>query len=75
VVLLDIQLPGPSGLDVCRALRAAGRSGPILAVSANALPVQVALGLAAGFDEYLTKPISAQALRAAVHRHAPAALP
>src|ERR1700704_1758395 len=58
VVLLDVQLPERSGLDVCRDLRAAGRTGPILAVSATALPGQVALGFAAGFDEYLTKPLS-----------------
>jgi CheY-like chemotaxis protein len=75
VVLLDVQLPGRNGLDVCQALRASGRTGPILAVSANALPDQVARGLAAGFDEYLTKPISPQALRAAVRRYEPAPLP
>jgi DNA-binding response OmpR family regulator len=71
VVVLDVQLPGLSGLDVCRELRRAGRTGPIIAVSANALPDQVARGLAAGFDQYLTKPISAQALRAAVVAHLP----
>jgi CheY-like chemotaxis protein len=75
VVLLDIQLPGRSGLDVCRELRKAGRVGPIVAVSANALPEQVARGLAAGFDAYLTKPISPQALRAAVRSYEPAPPP
>jgi CheY-like chemotaxis protein len=49
--------------------------GPILAVSANALPEQVARGLAAGFDAYLTKPISPQALRAAVRGYEPAPPP
>lgn len=75
VVLLDVQLPGRNGLDLCRALREAGRMGPILAVSANALPDQVARGLAAGFDQYLTKPISPHALCAAVRSYEPAALP
>ena len=75
VVLLDVELSGRSGLDLCRELRRAGRRSPILAVSANALPDQVARGLAAGFDAYLTKPISPQALRAAVRRYVPAARP
>lgn len=75
VVLLDVQLPGMSGLDVCRELRRSGRRGPIVGVSANALPEQVARGLAAGFDDYLTKPISPQALRIAVRRFEPAPRP
>jgi CheY-like chemotaxis protein len=66
VILLDIELPRRSGLDVCRDLRVAGWRGPILAISANALPEQVTAGLAAGFDQYLTKPISPRALRSAV---------
>jgi len=74
VILLDVQLPGRNGLDVCQDLRRAGRRGPILAVSANALPEQVALGMSAGFDTYLTKPLSPQALRAAVRRYEQAAL-
>jgi DNA-binding response OmpR family regulator len=71
VVLLDVQLPGLSGVEVCRELRQAGHHGPILAVSANALPDQVALGMAAGFDQYLTKPISPHALCAAVAIYIP----
>jgi len=42
---------------------------PLLALSAAAMPEQVARGEAAGFDEYLTKPISPAALRNAVLRH------
>jgi two-component system, OmpR family, alkaline phosphatase synthesis response regulator PhoP len=71
VVLLDVQLPGRSGIEICRELRRAGRDGPILAVSANALPDQVALGMAAGFDQYLTKPLAPHVLRAAVAAYLP----
>lgn len=73
VILLDIQLPGRDGAALCRELRAAGLVVPILAVSSAALPEQVASAMTAGFDEYLTKPISPAVLRGAVKRHAEAA--
>lgn len=69
IVLLDIQMPELDGATVCRELRESGLSLPILALSAAAMPEQVARGQAAGFDEYLTKPISPRALRDAVTRH------
>lgn len=69
VVLLDIQLPRLDGLEVCRELRAAGISGPILALTSSAMPEQVKRGTDMGFDAYLTKPISPAALRAAVRQH------
>ena len=65
-VLLDIHLPGMAGDEICRALRAAGRTLPILALSASALPDQIEIAMRAGFTAYLTKPIRPQALRAAV---------
>ncbi len=73
LIVLDIQMPGTDGYAVCRSLRAAGVSGPIVAVSSNALPEHVAEGQRAGFDSYLTKPISPAELRAAVRRFARAA--
>jgi hypothetical protein len=73
VIILDIQLPGMDGHAVCRDIRAAGREGPILAVSSAAMADQVERGMASGFDAYLTKPISPAALRAAVRRFASAA--
>lgn len=69
VILLDIEMPGMDGYAVCRDLRASGREGPILAISAAAMADdQVERGMASGFDAYLTKPISPAALRAAVRR-------
>jgi CheY-like chemotaxis protein len=68
VIILDIQMPGSDGYAVCRALRGSGHRGPIVALSSNALPDHVAEGMRAGFDSYLTKPISPAELRAAVRR-------
>ena len=70
LLILDIQMPGMRGDDVCRELRRAGITAPILAASALAMPEQIEHALAAGFDEYLTKPLSPTALRDAVRRHA-----
>lgn len=69
VIVLDIQMPGLDGHAVCAALRTAGHRGPILALSAAAMPEDLTRGRASGFDEYLTKPIRPAVLRAAVHRH------
>jgi PAS domain S-box-containing protein len=59
VILLDIQLPGIDGYEVLRRLRADPRTRdtPVIALSANAMPADVARGHAAGFDDYLTKPV------------------
>ncbi|HEX8601673.1 MAG TPA: response regulator, partial [Pseudoduganella sp.] len=60
VVLLDINLPGMSGFDVLRQLRADPRSAaiPAIALTANAMPRDVERGIAAGFFRYLIKPIN-----------------
>jgi PAS domain S-box-containing protein len=58
VILMDIHLPGMSGLEVLQSLRqnADTRHIPVIAISANAMPADVANGLSAGFFRYLTKP-------------------
>ena len=59
VILMDLQLPGISGGEVLKILRdtPATTHIPIVALSANAMPVDIEKGLAAGFFRYLTKPI------------------
>jgi PAS domain S-box-containing protein len=59
VILMDINLPGISGIEVMRILRADPSTAhiPIIALSANAVPRDIAKGLDAGFLNYLTKPI------------------
>lgn len=69
LLILDIQLPRLRGDALCRELRAAGVTTTIIGLSAEALPDQVAANRAAGFDDYLTKPIFPSALRDAVRRH------
>ena len=68
LILLDIQLPEMDGYEVLRRLRLhdASRGIPVIAVSANAMPGDVEHGLAAGFVDYLTKPLDMQKLIAAV---------
>ena len=59
VILMDINLPGLSGLDAMLVLRADPLTAhiPVIALSANAVPHDVDKALAAGFFSYLTKPI------------------
>ena len=59
VILMDLNLPGISGVEALRILRADDSTAhiPVIAVSANAVPRDIAKGLAAGFLNYLTKPI------------------
>ena len=66
LILLDIQLPKRSGIDVCRSLRASGLLIPIVALSASVLPDEVARIKDADFSRFLSKPISPPSLRAAV---------
>ena len=68
LVLLDIQLPKSNGLEVCRSLRARGLRMPIVALSASVLPDEIARTRSAGFDLFLSKPISPRNLRDAVRR-------
>ena len=59
VILMDINLPGISGIDALKILRADPLTAqiPVVALSANAMPRDIARGLEAGFFRYLTKPI------------------
>ena len=60
VILMDINLPGINGIEAMRILRADPATAhiPIIALSANAMPRDIAKALAAGFFDYLTKPIN-----------------
>jgi signal transduction histidine kinase/CheY-like chemotaxis protein len=59
VILMDINLPGMSGIEALEVLRAdSSTSGiPVIALSANAVPRDIERALAAGFSNYITKPI------------------
>lgn len=65
VVLLDLMLPGKSGIDICREIRA--ESGvPIIMLTAKSDTVDVVLGLESGADDYVPKPFKPRELIARV---------
>ena len=66
VILLDVRLPGISGIEVCRELRQSGKETPILMLTARSLVSQRVEGLDAGADDYLAKPFAIAELRARI---------
>jgi two-component system, OmpR family, response regulator MtrA len=65
VILLDLMLPGKSGIDICREIRA--ESGvPIIMLTAKSDTVDVVLGLESGADDYIPKPFKPRELIARV---------
>jgi DNA-binding response OmpR family regulator len=67
LVILDIMLPGKSGYDLCREIRAARNRIPILMLSAKGQEIDKVVGLELGADDYVTKPFSLRELLARVH--------
>ncbi len=72
-IVLDILIPEPNGIDVCRTIRASGNRAPILMLTALDAVEQRIAGLDAGADDYLTKPFDygelLARLRAITRRH------
>ena len=64
LVLLDVMMPGLSGIDVCRALRARPESAdlPVILLTARSQEADVQAGFRAGADDYMTKPFSPREL-------------
>ena len=66
LVLLDVMLPGKSGIEVCKQLR--GVSGtPIIMLTAKSETNDVVLGLEAGADDYMVKPFEPSELTARIN--------
>ena len=59
LILLDINLPGMSGYDVLKKLRQkeVTREIPVIAVTANVMAADIEMGILAGFEDYITKPV------------------
>ncbi|MAG37041.1 MAG: hypothetical protein CL878_12465 [Dehalococcoidia bacterium] len=68
LIILDVNLPGMDGIAAVQWLRQQPltRDIPVLALSARAMPQDIARGLAAGFDQYLTKPIDVPSFLAVI---------
>ena len=66
LVMLDVMLPGISGLDVCRQLREQKPEQVILMVTSRNSEIDRVLGLELGADDYMTKPFSVRELQARV---------
>jgi CheY-like chemotaxis protein len=68
MILMDMRMPGMSGVETARKMRAAGIATPIVALTANAFEDDRQACLAAGMVDFLVKPLSPDALRAALTR-------
>src|SRR5919202_885863 len=77
-VILDVVLPGKSGIDVCREIRARGSRVPVLMLTARDTVRDRVTGLDTGADDYVTKPFALEELLArlrALMRRGPEMLP
>ena len=66
LILLDVMLPKMNGFDICKNLREAGSSVPIIMLTAREEETDKVFGLEAGADDYMTKPFSMRELLARV---------
>ena len=66
LLVLDVNLPDGSGLDLLRQVRKAGNPVPVILLTANDMEMDEVAGLEAGADDYITKPFSLAVLRARV---------
>ena len=67
LVVLDVMLPGLSGYDICRQLRAKKITTPILMLTAKGQEIDKVVGLDLGADDYVTKPFGVRELLARIH--------
>lgn len=67
LVVLDVMLPGLSGYDICKQLRAKKVTTPILMLTAKGQEIDKVVGLDLGADDYVTKPFGVRELLARIH--------
>ena len=67
LILLDVMLPGLSGYDICKQLRAKKVATPILMLTAKGQELDKVVGLDLGADDYVTKPFGVRELLARIH--------
>ncbi|MFN3871840.1 MAG: response regulator transcription factor [Ignavibacterium sp.] len=66
LIILDVMMPGMSGFDVCKNIRKAGITTPVILLTAKGEEIDKVLGLELGADDYVTKPFSLRELLARV---------
>ncbi len=69
LIILDLMLPGMSGLEICKRLRDEGMKTPVIILTAKAEESDKVLALELGADDYVTKPFSVRELIARVRAH------
>ena len=67
LILLDVMLPGLSGFEVCKQLRAQKMTTPILMLTAKGQEIDKVIGLDSGADDYVTKPFGVRELLARIN--------
>jgi DNA-binding response OmpR family regulator len=67
LIVLDVMLPGASGYDICKQLRAKKATTPILMLTAKSQEIDKVVGLDLGADDYVTKPFGVRELLARIH--------
>jgi DNA-binding response OmpR family regulator len=67
LIILDVMLPGRSGFEVCKELRARKNNTPILMLTAKGQEIDKVVGLGLGADDYVTKPFGVRELIARIH--------
>src|ERR1041384_8012358 len=67
LIVLDVMLPGMSGFDICKQLRARKSHTPILMLTAKGQEIDKVIGLDAGADDYVTKPFGVRELVARIY--------
>jgi two-component system phosphate regulon response regulator OmpR len=67
LIVLDLMLPGEDGLSVCRRVRGAGETVPIIMLTAKGEDIDRIIGLEMGADDYLPKPFNPRELVARIH--------
>jgi DNA-binding response OmpR family regulator len=67
LIVLDVMLPGASGYDICKQLRAKKNTTPILMLTAKGQEIDKVVGLDLGADDYVTKPFGVRELLARIH--------
>lgn len=66
LIILDVNFPDGSGLELLREVKSAGRSTKVILLTANNMESDIVTGLESGADDYITKPFSLMVLRARV---------